>query len=142
MVSHQLTAQMSSMRDSYNLPRERETAAMDPQRRLLIEVAWEALEDGRPTFYHWYANLGIVRCAPTTVLTLGYDRDLDAYIPTGNSANFAAGQPGLHPRGTRTRGGHRHGLLIVVGGGAPGMPGRPARAGESDMALVGGTNLC
>ncbi len=76
----------------------REAAAMDPQQRLLLEVAWEALE-----------NAGIapqtIRGTQTSVFVgvTSYDymvtlagqlrpEDLDAYIPTGNALNFAAGR--------------------------------------------------
>ncbi len=76
----------------------REAAAMDPQQRLLLEVAWEALE-----------NAGIpshaIRATPTSVFVGLTANDymqtfsgrlrpdeIDAYIPFGNAANFAAGR--------------------------------------------------
>src|SRR6202451_2000642 len=76
----------------------REAAAMDPQQRLFLEVAFEALE-----------NAGIpphtIRGTQTSVFVgvTAYDymlkmsstvrpEDLDAYLLTGNSANFAAGR--------------------------------------------------
>ncbi|MEQ0573872.1 polyketide synthase [Mycobacterium tuberculosis] len=76
----------------------REAAAMDPQQRLLIEVAWEALEDaGVPqhTIRGTQTSVFVGVTAYDYMLTLaGRLRpvDLDAYIPTGNSANFAAGR--------------------------------------------------
>ncbi len=123
----------------------REAAAMDPQQRLLIEVAWEALE-----------NAGIaphsIRGTQTGVFVgvTAYDymltlagrlrpEDLDAYIPTGNSANFAAGR-----------------LAYILGARGPAvvldtacssslvavhLACQSLRLRESDMALVGGTNL-
>ncbi|MDT5370179.1 MAG: phthiocerol/phenolphthiocerol synthesis type-I polyketide synthase, partial [Mycobacterium sp.] len=76
----------------------REAAAMDPQHRLVLEVAWEALE-----------NAGItpqtIRGTQTSVFVglTAYDymltfsgklrpEDYDAYIPFGNAQNFAAGR--------------------------------------------------
>ncbi|MGB9308900.1 MAG: type I polyketide synthase [Mycobacterium sp.] len=123
----------------------REAAAMDPQQRLLIEVAWEALE-----------NAGIaphsIRGTQTGVFVgvTAYDymltlagrlrpEDLDAYIPTGNSANFAAGR-----------------LAYILGARGPAvvldtacssslvavhLACQSLRLRESEMALVGGTNL-
>jgi acyl transferase domain-containing protein len=76
----------------------REAAGMDPQQRLVLEVAWEALE-----------NAGIapqtIRGTQTSVFigltTNDYSltfagklrpEDIDPYIPFGNAANFAAGR--------------------------------------------------
>ncbi|WP_196806424.1 type I polyketide synthase, partial [Mycobacterium simiae] len=123
----------------------REAAAMDPQQRLFLEVAWEALE-----------NAGIaphtIRGSQTSVFVgvTAYDymlrmsgtvrpEDLDAYVLTGNSANFAAGR-----------------LAYLLGVRGPAMVLDTAcssslvaihlacqslRWRESDAALVGGTNL-
>lgn len=118
---------------------------MDPQQRLFLEVAWEALE-----------NAGIaphtIRGSQTSVFVgvTAYDymlrmsgtvrpEDLDAYVLTGNSANFAAGR-----------------LAYLLGVRGPAMVLDTAcssslvaihlacqslRWRESDAALVGGTNL-
>ncbi|MEC4765415.1 type I polyketide synthase [Mycobacterium sherrisii] len=123
----------------------REAAAMDPQQRLFLEVAWEALE-----------NAGIaphtIRGSQTSVFVgvTAYDymlkmsgtvrpEDLDAYVLTGNSANFAAGR-----------------MAYLLGARGPAMVLDTAcssslvaihlacqslRWRESDAALVGGTNL-
>jgi phthiocerol/phenolphthiocerol synthesis type-I polyketide synthase B len=71
---------------------------MDPQQRLLLEVAWEALEN---------AGIGAhaIRGTQTSVFVglTTYDymlslrdslrrEEYDAYVPFGNSANFAAGR--------------------------------------------------
>src|SRR5215813_11678443 len=75
----------------------REAAAMDPQQRLLLEVACEALEDaGIPaqTLRGTQTGVFVGLTAYDYMLTLSgglRPEDLDAYIPTGNAANFAAG---------------------------------------------------
>ncbi|MGB8388974.1 type I polyketide synthase, partial [Mycobacterium sp.] len=123
----------------------REAAAMDPQQRLLLEVAWEALE-----------NSGVapqtIRGSQTSVFVglTAYDymlslanrlrpEDLDAYIPTGNSANFAAGRLSYFL-------GARGPALVVDTACSSSLVAihlacQSLRRRESDMALVGGTNL-
>ncbi|KZS63229.1 polyketide synthase [Mycobacterium kansasii] len=123
----------------------REAAAMDPQQRLLIEVAWEALENaGLPPH--------LIRGTQTSVFVgvTAYDymltlagqlrpEELDAYIPTGNSANFAAGRL-AYILGAR-------GPAVVIDTAcssslvAVHLACQSLRSRESDMALVGGTNL-
>jgi phthiocerol/phenolphthiocerol synthesis type-I polyketide synthase C len=123
----------------------REAAAMDPQQRLLLEVAWEALE-----------NAGVaphtIRGTQTSVFVglTAYDymvslagrlrpEELDAYIPTGNSANFAAGRL-AYILGAR-------GPAVVIDTACSSslvaihLACQSLRQRESDMALVGGTNL-
>ena len=123
----------------------REAAAMDPQQRLLLEVACEALE-----------NAGIpaqaVRGTQTAVFVglTAYDymvtlsgglqaEDLDAYIPTGNAANFAAGRLAYF-LGAR-------GPAVVVDTACSSsltaihLASQSLRSHESDAAVVGGTNL-
>ena len=123
----------------------REAAAMDPQQRLLIEVAWEALEDAGIAPHSIRGTQTGVFVGVTAydyMLTLAgrlRPEDLDAYIPTGNSANFAAGR-----------------LAYILGARGPAvvldtacssslvavhLACQSLRLRESDMALVGGTNL-
>ena len=123
----------------------REAAAMDPQQRLLIEVAWEALEDSGVaphTIRGTQAGVFVGVTAYDYMLTLAgrlRPEDLDAYIPTGNSANFAAGR-----------------LAYILGARGPAvvldtacssslvavhLACQSLRCRETDMALVGGTNL-
>ncbi|BAX91783.1 type I polyketide synthase [Mycobacterium shigaense] len=123
----------------------REAAAMDPQQRLFLEVAWEALEDaGIPphtiggsqtsvfvgvTAYDYMLNLsGAVR-----------PEELDAYVLTGNSANFAAGRTSylLGARGPAVVLDTACSSSLV----AIHLACQSLRWRESDMALVGGTNL-
>ncbi len=123
----------------------REAAAMDPQQRLLLEVAYEALEDaGIPPH--------VIRGTQTAVLVglTAYDymlmlsaglrpEDLDAYIPNGNAANFAAGRLAYF-LGTR-------GPAMVVDTACSSslvaihLAGQSLSRRESDLALVGGANL-
>ena len=123
----------------------REAAAMDPQQRLLIEVAWEALEDAGiapPSIRGTQTGVFVGVTAYDYMLTLAgrlRPEDLDAYIPTGNSANFAAGR-----------------LAYILGARGPAvvldtacssslvaihLACQSLRLRETDMALVGGTNL-
>ena len=123
----------------------REASAMDPQQRLLIEVAWEALEDAgvQPhTIRGTQTSVFVGVTAYDYMLTLAgrlRPEDLDAYIPTGNSANFAAGR-----------------LAYILGARGPAvvidttcssslvalhLACQSLRGRESDTALVGGTNL-
>ena len=123
----------------------REAAAMDPQQRLLIEVAWEALEDaGLPphTIRGTQTSVFVGVTAYDYMLTLAgrlRPEDLDAYIPTGNSANFAAGRL-AYILGAR-------GPAVVIDTAcssslvAVHLACQSLRGRESDTALVGGTNL-
>ena len=76
----------------------REAAAMDPQQRLLLEVAWEALENAGiapQTIRGTQTSVFIGLTTYDYMLTLSNKlrpEDYDAYVPFGNSANFAAGR--------------------------------------------------
>ena len=123
----------------------REAAAMDPQQRLLLEVAWEALEDaGLPAhaLRGTQTSVFVGLTAYDYMLTLAGQlrpEDLDAYIPTGNSANFAAGRLAYF-LGVR-------GPALVIDTAcssslvAVHLACQSLRWRESDTALVGGTNL-
>ena len=123
----------------------REAAAMDPQQRLLLEVACEALEDAEipPQEIRGTQTgdfVGLTAYDYMLTLSAGLQpEDLDAYIPTGNAANFAAGR-----------------LAYVLGARGPALVVDTAcsssltaihlacqslRWRESDTAMVGGTNL-
>jgi len=123
----------------------REAEAIDPQHRLLLEVACEALEDaGIParTIRGTQTGVFVGQTAYDYMLNLSSGMaqdDLDAYVLTGNSANFAAGR-----------------LSYFLGARGPAMVLDTAcsssltaihlacqslRSRESDTALVAGTNL-
>ena len=123
----------------------REAAAMDPQQRLLLEVAWEALEDaGIPprTIGGTRTGIFVGLTSYDYMLTLSTGlapEDLDAYIPTGNAANFAAGRLAylLGARGP---------ALVVDTACSSSLTAihlacQSLRSRESDTALVGGANL-
>jgi phthiocerol/phenolphthiocerol synthesis type-I polyketide synthase C len=123
----------------------REAAAMDPQQRLLIEVAWEALEDaGIPAAKIRGTQTGVFigLTSYDYMATLSgqlQPEDLDAYIPTGNAPNFAAGRLSylLGARGP---------ALVVDTACSSSLTAihlacQSLRWRETDTALVGGTNL-
>ena len=76
----------------------REAAAIDPQQRLLLEVAYEALEDaGIPARAMGGTQTAVIvgLSAYDYMLTLAGalgPEDIDAYVLSGNAANFAAGR--------------------------------------------------
>jgi phthiocerol/phenolphthiocerol synthesis type-I polyketide synthase C len=123
----------------------REAAAIDPQHRLLLEVACEALEDaGIPARSIRGTQTGVFvgQTAYDYMLNLssGMAQDeLDAYVLTGNSANFAAGRLSYF-LGTR-------GPAVVLDTACSSsltaihLACQSLRSRESDAALVAGTNL-
>jgi acyl transferase domain-containing protein len=128
----------------FNIP-PREAVKMDPQHRLLLEVAWEALEragipptnlvGSRTSVFIGMSNNDYVqRC-----LLHGDPGAIDAYVGTGNPLNCAAGR-----------------LAFVLGLQGPSLAVDTAcssslvalhlacqslRSNESQLALVGGVNL-
>ncbi len=123
----------------------REAAAMDPQHRLFLEVAWEALEDaGIPpnTIRGTQTSVFVGVTAYDYMLTMSgvvRPEDLDAYVLTGNAANFAAGRM-AYLLGAR-------GPAVVLDTACSSslvaihLACQSLRWRESDTALVGGTNL-
>ncbi|BBY21628.1 hypothetical protein MSTO_18330 [Mycobacterium stomatepiae] len=123
----------------------REAAAMDPQQRLFIEVAWEALENaGIPPHTLQGTQTGVfvgVTAYDYMLKMSGSVRpdELDAYLLTGNSANFAAGRT-AYLLGAR-------GPAVVLDTACSSslvtihLACQSLRWRESDTALVGGTNL-
>jgi phthiocerol/phenolphthiocerol synthesis type-I polyketide synthase C len=123
----------------------REAEAMDPQQRLFLEVAWEALEDaGVPpnTIRGTQTSVFVGITAYDYMLTLSgvmRPEDLDAYLLSGNSANFAAGRLAylLGARGPAVVLDTACSSSLV----AVHLACQSLRLRESDTALVGGTNL-
>ncbi|MCV7409093.1 polyketide synthase [Mycobacterium florentinum] len=123
----------------------REAAAMDPQQRLFIEVAWEALENaGIPPHTLQGTQTGVfvgVTAYDYMLKMSGAVRpdELDAYLLTGNSANFAAGRT-AYLLGAR-------GPAVVLDTACSSslvtihLACQSLRWRESDTALAGGTNL-
>lgn len=123
----------------------REAAAIDPQQRLLLEVACEALEDaGIPSRDIRGTQTGVFigQTAYDYMLNISAglaQEDLDAYVLTGNSANFAAGRLS-YLLGAR-------GPAVVVDTACSSsltaihLACQSLRGRETDTAVVGGTNL-
>jgi acyl transferase domain-containing protein len=76
----------------------REAVHMDPQQRIFLEVAWEALEDaGIPPHTLKGSRTGVFVGTTTTDyfqqhLRRGRSNDLDAYMLSGNTANGISGR--------------------------------------------------
>lgn len=120
----------------------REAKHLDPQQRQLLEVTWEALENGGQT-------LEMLDGSPTSVFiaTLGHDYDeyifddytcIDAYIGTGNAHSLAANRlsyvfnlngPSVAMDSACS------GSLVAIHTACQSL-----RSGESSMAIAGGVN--
>ena len=107
----------------------REAATMDPQQRLLLEVAWEALEDAgiaadrlggqrdRRLRRHRAAATTAQRCCDAT------DRGISTcYVGHRQLARRRGGPPRYVLGLQRAQPRDRHRVLVVAGGGAPGVP--------------------
>jgi myxalamid-type polyketide synthase MxaE and MxaD len=123
----------------------REVINMDPQQRLLLEVAWEALDDaGHPADRLKRTPAGVFIGVSTADyarvgMTNGDLSRIDAYYGTGNSFSVAAGRI-AYLLGT-------HGPALAVDTACSSslvalhLACQSLRAGECDMAIVGGVNL-
>ncbi|MET7704754.1 beta-ketoacyl synthase N-terminal-like domain-containing protein [Micromonospora sp. NPDC005413] len=121
----------------------REARAMDPQQRLFLEVAWEALEDAGITLEHRRAaRVGVFVGMNTTdyqQLLTRRARDVDLYYGTGNSFSGTAGRLSyfLDVRGPSLAIDTACSSSLV----AVHLAVQSLRAGEADVALVGGVNV-
>src|SRR4029077_4291051 len=76
----------------------REALSMDPQHRILLEVAWEALEHAGLSCDRRSAPAGGIFVGVTTddylrlLLAAGGEHGIDAYFSSGNTLNAAAGR--------------------------------------------------
>ncbi|MFI5758408.1 SDR family NAD(P)-dependent oxidoreductase [Streptomyces sp. NPDC051569] len=119
----------------------REAGAIDPQHRLLLEVAWEGLEHaGLPP-----DRLGDLRVGTYVGITGRHDYwdwlsgDLNAHWSTGNGHSFAAGRiaysMGFTGPAVAIDAACSSSLIAIH------QAGQALRRGECDVALAGGVNL-
>ena len=121
----------------------REAAMLDPQQRLVHEVAWHALEDAgiaagalrdaKAGIFLGLSNIDYFRAA------FEDDLRLDAYVGSGNALSMAAG------RLAYTLGVHGPAMTVDTSCSssltAVHLACASLRSGESDVALAGGVNL-
>ncbi len=121
----------------------REAAMLDPQQRLVHEVAWHALEDAgiaadglrdaRTGIFLGVSNVDYMRAA------LADDLRVDAYAGSGNAMSMAAG------RLAYTLGVHGPAMTVDTSCSssltAVHLACESLRAGESELALAGGVNV-
>jgi acyl transferase domain-containing protein len=123
----------------------REAQVMDPQHRLLLEVAWEALEHGgiAPDCLAGSQTgvfLGITAADYAHVCAkVGDPSSIDAYVGTGNPFNFASGRLsyvlGLRGPSLAVDTACSSSLVAVH------LACQSLRTGECELALAGGVNL-
>jgi acyl transferase domain-containing protein/acyl carrier protein len=122
-------------------PREAQT--MDPQQRLVLEVAWEALENAAlaPDRLKGSATgvfIGITTNDYAHMALRGQPDRLDVYTATGGALNVAAGRLaytlGLHGPALAVDSACSSSLVAVH------LAIQSLRNGESDQALAGGVN--
>lgn len=104
-----------------------EAAGMDPQQRIALEVAWQALEDAAiPPDGLDGSRTGVFMGASTSDYVrmrqqFGAPEGIDAYQILGeNSFIMRPHRP--HLRTARPRPGRRHRLLLLAARGPPGLP--------------------
>ena len=121
----------------------REAAMLDPQQRLLHEVAWHALEDAaiRPDRPAPLPYRHLPGAEQFRLLPCGAEDDLriDAYAGSGNSPSMAAGRLaytlGVHGPAMTVDTSCSSSLVAVH------LASQSLRAGECDLALAGGVNV-
>src|SRR5262245_30232530 len=124
----------------------REAARMDPQQRILLEVAWQAMENaGRPaetlagSKTVVFIGIGGTDYSKVGVPFDDYYQQIDAHLGTGNALSIAANRLSyvfdLHgPSAAVDTACSSSSLAILVAV-------ESLRRGESDAALAGGANL-
>ena len=122
----------------------REAAGMDPQQRILLEVAWEALENAgqNPSRLAGSQTGVFIGLCNTDYFLMRFERGrsaIDAYVGTGNAHSVASGRIsytlGLQGPSISVDTGCSASLVAVH------LACQSLRAGESRMALAGGVNL-
>ncbi|WP_208879664.1 type I polyketide synthase [Streptomyces armeniacus] len=121
----------------------REAKVTDPQQRLFLEVAWEALEHaGQPPSALAGTRTGVFLGMNSTdyaQIVTSHPDNVDAFYGTGNSFTAAAGRfsylLGLHGPSLAVDTACSSSLVAVH------LAVASLRSGESDIALAGGVNL-
>jgi len=123
----------------------REAVRMDPQHRLLLEVAWQALENAGQSPERLRGSQTGVYVGITTseYMQLHTQRlaatELDAYLAPGNTSNACAGRVsyllGLHGPSMAVDTACSSSLVAVH------LACQSLRTGDCDLALAGGVNL-
>lgn len=122
----------------------REVHSMDPQQRILVEVAWEAIEGAGilPESLHGSPSGVFVGICNNDYLQLLFERgreSIDAYLASGNAFSVASGRLsyllGLQGPSVSVDTACSSSLVAVH------MACQSLRAGECRMALAGGVNL-
>jgi natural product biosynthesis luciferase-like monooxygenase protein len=119
----------------------REAAAIDPQHRLLLELAWEALETGgiAPDRLTGTATGVFIGISTQDYLALQVQAGISAYTGSGNALSAAAGRIsyalGLEGPSMAIDTACSSSLVALH------MACQSVRRGESAMAIVGGVNL-
>ena len=114
---------------------------VDPQQRMALELTWEALEHARiPASSLRGRGVGVyVGSRTTTTVPGGVRPDYRAPVRDHRHHQLDHRQPGvLLLRLPRPVDGDRHRVLELAGRRAPGCA--ALRAGEADVAIVGGVN--
>jgi len=127
----------------FHLP-AREADSLDPQHRLLLEVAWHALEEGgvdprRLKGTRTGVFVGVSNSDYARILERGGLTQLDAYFGTGTALNAAAGRIafllGLNGPALAVDTACSSALVSLH------LAVRSLRQGETDCALAGGVNV-
>lgn len=122
----------------------REAASMDPQQRLALEIAWEAMEDAAllpdsPAAARAGVFLGVSWQEYQRTITPDWVKSVDAHTLTGTMSSIVAGRVsyalGLRGPAVAIDTACSSSLVAVH------QACRSLRAGECDVALAGGVNL-
>ena len=105
----------------------REATTMDPQQRLVLEVVWEALEQAGQAPDRLVGSatgvfIGITTGDYADLVKAAGPAALDVYIGHRQRTQRGGGPHVLRARPPTGRHGGRHRVLVVAGGGSPGLP--------------------